>query len=476
MKPKVFISYSWSSKGHQSRIIQWAEQLIADGVDVVLDKYDLKEGQDKFAFMERMVTDLSVTHVLVFCDKVYAEKADARKAGVGTESQIISKEVYEKVDQSKFIPIICELSDTGEPFLPTFFKSRIWIDFSSPEAANENWEHLVRLLYGKPLIEKPKPGKAPAYVADGSDSPSSPAISKFNSLRQAILQGKPAVSIYRRDFLDSCLQFANELRTRERPEVSSLGARVLEDCGKLKCLRNHLVDWVLLESEAAGTDNFTQALIELLEKLRGLKYGANGNNAWQSTWAETQSVFVYEVFLYVVAGLLKTKTFDVLHEIFTSHYLLPTAEQDSESRYDNFGVFYGYSRELQSVLAPEGKRLYSPAAELIKRQADREDIPFDSIIEGELLILMIAFINPSVRWFPQTLYYSQYNKVSPFFIRATQHKYFGNILKVTGVANSSELKRLVKEGAARLNPESWEGFHFHGFLGMMNIDKLDTIK
>lgn len=140
MQPKVFISYSWSSLGHQSLVKQWAEQLVADGVDVILDIYDLKEGQDKFVFMERMVTDPSVTHVLVICDKTYSEKADARKAGVGTESQIISREVYEKVEQSKFIPIVCEFSDDGNPFLPTFLKTRIWINFSSPEVVNENWE------------------------------------------------------------------------------------------------------------------------------------------------------------------------------------------------------------------------------------------------------------------------------------------------------------------------------------------------
>ena len=74
-----------------------AEQMVNDGVDVVLDVWDLKEGDDKYAFMEKMVTDESVTHVLVFSDSEYAAKADARKAGVGTESQIISREVYAKV-------------------------------------------------------------------------------------------------------------------------------------------------------------------------------------------------------------------------------------------------------------------------------------------------------------------------------------------------------------------------------------------
>ena len=92
MPPKVFVSYSWSSPLHQQLVQSWAERLIADGIEVVLDIYDLKEGHDKYAFMERMVTDETVTHVMIVCDKIYTEKADARKAGVGTESQIISKE------------------------------------------------------------------------------------------------------------------------------------------------------------------------------------------------------------------------------------------------------------------------------------------------------------------------------------------------------------------------------------------------
>lgn len=78
LKPKVFISYSWSSPGHQARIRQWAEQLVNDGIDVVLDVWDLKEGDDKYAFMEKMVTDESVTHVLVFSDSEYAAKGGRR--------------------------------------------------------------------------------------------------------------------------------------------------------------------------------------------------------------------------------------------------------------------------------------------------------------------------------------------------------------------------------------------------------------
>ncbi|WP_425511984.1 SEFIR domain-containing protein [Xanthomonas axonopodis] len=91
LQPRVFISYSWSSPGHQERVRQWAEQLVEDGIDVVFDLWSFKEGDDKFVFMESMVVDETITNVLIFSDERYSEKADAREAGVGAESQIISR-------------------------------------------------------------------------------------------------------------------------------------------------------------------------------------------------------------------------------------------------------------------------------------------------------------------------------------------------------------------------------------------------
>ena len=477
MQPIVFISYSWSSQGHQLFVQKLAEQLIADGIDVVLDIFDLKEGHDKFVFMERMVTDPTVTHVLVICDKAYSEKADARKAGVGTESQIISKEIYERVDQSKFIPIACEFSDDGNPFLPAFLKSRIWINFSTPEAVNENWERLVRLIFGKPLHEKPKLGQPPAYITNDTASPPSPAITKFNAFRQTLLQDKKGLSIYRRDFLSACISYADKLRIRERPNVDSLGKKILEDCGKLKHIRNHIVDWVLIESEVAPTDEFCQALLGFLEELRELKSRPSEVNSWNDVWFEAHSLFVYETFLYIVAALLKTNAYHILHEVFTSHYLRPTTERYGDNKFDIFDCFYGYSETIQAELAPVGKRLNSPAAELIKRQAEREDLPFSAVIEAELLILLMAFLNPNARWYPQTLHYSSYNREFPFFIRATQHKHFLKLATITGYNDANQLREAVKEGYKRLNVSQWHNFYHNGsFWSSMNMDDLGSLK
>ena len=138
--PKVFISYSWSS---DELILDLAQRLVNHGVDVVLDKWDLKGGQDKYAFMERCVNDSEITKVLIFCDKAYAQKANDRTGGVGDETVIISSEIYGKTQQDKFIPIIVQKDENSEPYVPIYIKTRIYIDLSDEDKFEQEYEKLL---------------------------------------------------------------------------------------------------------------------------------------------------------------------------------------------------------------------------------------------------------------------------------------------------------------------------------------------
>lgn len=44
--PKVFISYSWHPEENNIRVEQLARRLMSDGVDVILDVWSLKDGQN----------------------------------------------------------------------------------------------------------------------------------------------------------------------------------------------------------------------------------------------------------------------------------------------------------------------------------------------------------------------------------------------------------------------------------------------
>lgn len=91
--PKVVISYNWTTCVHEDWVLTLTSRLRENGFDVVLDKRDLKEGHDVYAFMESMVNSPDIVKVLVICDKGY-EKKLMIDAGTGTETQIISAEIY----------------------------------------------------------------------------------------------------------------------------------------------------------------------------------------------------------------------------------------------------------------------------------------------------------------------------------------------------------------------------------------------
>jgi hypothetical protein len=148
--PKVFVSYSWTNDAHVKWVLALATRLRDEGIDVILDQWRLVEGHDKYAFMEQMVTDKEVTKVLAISDKRYAEKADGRHGGVGTETQILSQELYERVKQEKVIPILREREEDGKECLPVFLRNRKYIDFSDDSNYEEAYTRLIRNIIGKP--------------------------------------------------------------------------------------------------------------------------------------------------------------------------------------------------------------------------------------------------------------------------------------------------------------------------------------
>ena len=116
-------------------------------------------------------------------------------------------------------------------------------------------------------------------------------------------------------------------------------------------------------------------------------------------------------------------------------------------------------------------------AELVRRQAQREDLPFQDIMQADLLILLMAFITPETKWYPQTLYYAEYTRDFPFFLRAAQHKNFKKLATITGIESADALREAVKQGHERLSVKQWGQVHFRrSFWEVMNMDNLDTIK
>lgn len=154
--PRVFISYSHDSAQHKEWVLSFATTLRQRGVDVVLDQWDLKPGNDLPHFME---TELARSDfALMICSERYVEKANAGQGGVGYEKMIMTSSLLTTIDSSKIIPIIRENS---QKLVPTFMGSKLYVDFSNSKDVEYSLDELLRTLLNAPLFEKPEIGSNP---------------------------------------------------------------------------------------------------------------------------------------------------------------------------------------------------------------------------------------------------------------------------------------------------------------------------
>ena len=140
---KVFISYAWESEEHREWVKALANRLLSDGIDAVLDQYDLEPGDRLPQFMEQSVR--SSDHVLIVCTPTYKQKADERIGGVGYEGHIISGELFSQRNERKFIPVLKEGS--AKDSIPTFLEGKLAIDLSE-RGELEGYNDLLATLYG----------------------------------------------------------------------------------------------------------------------------------------------------------------------------------------------------------------------------------------------------------------------------------------------------------------------------------------
>lgn len=275
--PKLFISYSWSSPEHEQWVIKLASDLRDSGVDVILDKWDLKEGQDAHAFMEKMVVDPSIEKVAIVCDRIYAEKANKRSGGVGTETQIISPEIYEKQEQNKFVAIIAERDAEGKAYLPVYYKSRIYIDLCDNDLYAKNYEQLLRWIYNKPLYLKPDLGKKPAYLSDAStvNLGTGPRFRRaLDAIRNNRDYCKGALSEYTETFVENLERFRIETADGEFDD------KLVKNIDEFLPFRNEAIEIFLALAQYRNTSETHQAIHRFIEQLIPYMYQPSNVTSW----------------------------------------------------------------------------------------------------------------------------------------------------------------------------------------------------
>lgn len=174
--PQCFISYSWDSDSHKDWVRELANDLQKNGVSTFLDQWDLFPGADLTSWMESSIRDSH--YVLLICTPSFSKKANERTGGVGYEGTIITGELFSKYPpKKKYVPILKE--GDSEVSLPSYLRSRLFLDFRDKTNYKKSLEILLRHIYDVPRYKRPPLGKPPYLTTlSGEKKPKKKVIVK----------------------------------------------------------------------------------------------------------------------------------------------------------------------------------------------------------------------------------------------------------------------------------------------------------
>ena len=292
--PKVFASYSHDSPEHKKWVLHLCAQLRKNGVDVSLDQWDLGPGEDLTRFIESGVRDAD--KVIVICTPDYVEKANTRQRGVGYEGSMITAELYQNLETTKFIPIIRQSS--GNKKTPDFLGTRVYIDFTDNRQFDVNFDELLRKIHQAPRVRKPPLGKNPfanqpaAPEASSSQLPEIPekVESAFETyeIAGAIIEAnnsfrwRQLVKRLRPHAFQSLVQWRQQELDLQPP--GSIADR-FQDLNKAVDIVAPLISVSLAGVESGNAQfNDQKSLLNALLKIPGWKRDDNRN--WSQTWEQ----------------------------------------------------------------------------------------------------------------------------------------------------------------------------------------------
>lgn len=165
--PRVFVSYSHDSDAHKEWVLTLATRLVANGVDVVLDQWDLTLGSDLPRFMESGLS--SAERVIAVCSERYIQKANSGHGGVGYEKMILTAQLMQNIASDRIVPVI--RNNNAEPLLRTFLGARVFMDFRDDLAYESKYAELIRDLHGQQIKPRPPLGRNPFKETPASVAP-----------------------------------------------------------------------------------------------------------------------------------------------------------------------------------------------------------------------------------------------------------------------------------------------------------------
>lgn len=452
--PKVFISYAWGSDEYQNKVLAFVTQLRSDGIDTVFDKWDLIEGNNTYAFMEKCVTDPSVTNVLMLLDPIYAKKADDHSGGVGTETQIISPQIYQEVTQDKFIPIVMERDGDGNVCKPTYLEGIFHFDLSLAADYDNTYQRLVKTLYGEEVYAKPELGKKPSWVDKPIVIPPRSVVA-YDSLKSIQIAKVKSTSFaeYLDDISRRMIGFAQQHKNLNNEDY----LEIYESTESIK------IDFLLLLGNSYYVDDSYKTVANCLEQT------VNALSNDNTIGSEIVNIFIHELFIYTIAFFMKNKDYFAVGYILGKTYF-NQRQYYNPSNADGFNMFYSGSehRNLDNAVCERNnQKYYSGTAQYWTQNVRTEFCTKEQFVLADLICFNYSVYGKDYisdwPWFPVTyIYDNEYNSsLAVFSKKMISQEYLQEVLPLFGYDEINDFITKFKS-IEETSKNEYRDYRYHG--------------
>lgn len=474
--PKVFVSYSWSSPDHEAWVIRMCKELADNGIHVELDRWALKEGHDTLAFMERMVNDPTINKVVIVSDRAYAEKANSRSKGVGTETQIITPEIYGNAQQTKFVVVVPEMDEHGRPFLPTYYKSRLYIDLSSAERYAAGMEQLVRWVWDKPIFERPEVGPPPSFVTQSSHETLGTSAAYRRSMA-AIVDSRPNSGVLASDYLRLVSTNLERFRITDGP--GEFDERFVSNIQAFTPYRDEVLGVIRELARHFPTPSTWTIVHSFFESLIHYFYPPKTETHYRREDFDNFKFITQELFLHTIALLLRERCFSAVDILCSKSYYAPN-NRSADGALVPFTVFRHYLPTFENRNQRLDLRRLSLVADTLKERCPATS-PFDELMQADFVLYLrdslTCMTEQRRAWFPDTLVFAE-TRYGAFemFARSASKEYLGTFDVALGQNFKSRVEKLIAAWkAGTIQVPHWQHYSFSP-IHLMGYDSLGTLR
>jgi hypothetical protein len=174
--PTAFISYSHDSPSHERRVLELAQALRDNGIDVELDQFHNEEIIDWPEWCEEQIRETDF--VLCVCTEKYRNRIEnnvspERGKGAYWEGSLVRHEMYDQKGSGRFLPVL--LDDEPETSIPRVLQCWTCCRVERFTLDDPGYEHVIRILTGQARVVKRPVGEIPDLGTESGTVPEASA-------------------------------------------------------------------------------------------------------------------------------------------------------------------------------------------------------------------------------------------------------------------------------------------------------------